>query len=146
MPSLSDLLLQPTKRPQVIDDCVAMIDQEVQEKDGLTGLAIKGVFAVVKKIKPGIIAELVDHLLDEFVPRIEPFYQQAKEQQKSLTSFFSNHSEAIANGLLGVTDERAQRAKNPTLKKAYEKLRPSALKHVQAAVPRMAQVIATHAP
>ncbi|MEL6548399.1 MAG: hypothetical protein AAFQ82_27495 [Myxococcota bacterium] len=52
----------------------------------------------------------------------------------------------MANALLGVTDERAARADNQTLKKAYKKLRPKAVGHVESAVPGIARIIEKHAP
>ena len=45
-----------------------------------------------------------------------------------------------------ISDERAARAKNQAAKKAYEKLRPTGKKNVEAAVPRLAAMVEKHAP
>lgn len=143
MAQLKDVLAKPGVRPQVILDCEKLIESEVKSKGGLSGIAIKGGFAMVKAIKPGVIAESVDHLLDGFIDRLEPFY--AKFQASGATGKFgaqlTSDKSAVAEALLGFTDDKAKNAKNTTMKKAYEKLRPTAKEHVQAAVPGLGQVI-----
>ena len=47
MPTLTDMLLAPGNRPKVIADCTQLINEEVDSKGGLTGLAVKG-YALVK--------------------------------------------------------------------------------------------------
>lgn len=145
MSNLEEVLLDPARRGRVVADCVALVESEVGAKSGLSGMAVKGAFAVVRKLKPGIIRDAVDHLLDEFVKRLAPFYADfSGSGSGSLESFLSGRAGQVANALLGVTDARAARAQNATIKKAYEKLRPSGLKHVEAAVPGIAQVISKH--
>lgn len=144
---LKDTLLQADKRPQVVTECETLIDEEVNSKSGLTGLAVKGAYAMVKAFKPGIIHEAVDGLLDDFVARLEPFYAayRSNGDKKSLSDYFTGQKTEVADALLGITDERATRAKNATLKKAYEKLRPQGKKHVEDAVPRLGRLIERYA-
>jgi len=52
----------------------------------------------------------------------------------------------VAEKLLAVTDRRAEQAQRAVIKKTYERLRPSAKKHVTAAVPRLAQMVSRHIP
>ncbi len=139
----------PPKRKAVIGDCVLLIEEEVKKKGGISGAAIKLAFAAVKAVKPGFIAEAVDHLLDDFASRLDPFYQThlqglEKGDARPLPSRFGEQSGAIAEALLGITDQRAQRAQNAMVKKSYEKLRPSAKKHVEEAVPGIASLIEKH--
>lgn len=142
------LLKDAAKRPRIIDDCVKLIDAEVDGKGGLSGLAIKAGYKVVQSIKPGFVRESMDHLLDDFVRRLEPFYAQHKEKNgenpKLFGDFMSKKSAEVADALLGITDDKAKRAKNPGLKSAYEKLRPQAKKHVEEAVPRVGRTLANH--
>ena len=137
------------KRKAVIGDCVLLIEDEVKKKGGISGAAIKLAFAAVKAVKPGFIAEAVDHLLDDFAGRLDPFYQahvkgQGQGDARPLPSRFVEQSGAIAEALLGITDQRAQRAQNAMVKKSYEKLRPSAKKHVEEAVPGIANLLEKH--
>jgi hypothetical protein len=143
--TLSQTLLQPGKRPTVVTDCVALIDAEVDAKSGLTGLAVKAAYAVVKKVKPGIIREAVDNLLDEFVTRLDPFHAAAVGSGQPLGTYFAARADEIANALLAVTDARAARSRHKTIKAAYDKLRPTGVKHTAAAVPGMARLLTKHA-
>jgi hypothetical protein len=139
---LQDVLLEAARRTQVIDDCTQLVDDEVATKGGLSGMAVKGAYAIVKKIKPGIVREVVDKLLDEFVGELAPFY--ADFQQKGgadLQSYLQGRAAEVATGLLKITDGRAARADNRTIKAAYERLRPTGAKHVEAAVPGIARVL-----
>ena len=56
------------------------------------------------------------------------------------SSAISNPSQ-LADNLLAVTDRRAAKAERPVIQSTYEKLRPSAKKHVESAVPRLAQLL-----
>ena len=141
MSTLIETLLIPGTRQKVVTDCVRLIEEEVDSKGGLSGLAIKGAFMVVKAVKPGFITESVDHMLDDFVRRLEPFSAEAQQKNEPIGPFMSARGGEVADALLAISDERAARAKNQTAKKAYEKLRPTGKKHVEAAVPRIGRLI-----
>ncbi|HEX3695751.1 MAG TPA: hypothetical protein VH374_10210 [Polyangia bacterium] len=141
MSTLSEVLLVPGNRKVVVGDCVKLIEEEVDSKGGLTGLAVKGAFALVKAVKPGFVAEAVDSMLDDFVKRLEPFHAAAQARNEPTGPSMNSRAGEVAEALLAISDERAARARNPTLKKAYEKLRPTGKKHVEAAVPRIGRLI-----
>ena len=145
MPTLKDILLVPGNRPKVIADCGKLIEEEVDSKGGLTGLAVKAAFAVVKAVKPGFVSEAVDHMLDDFVERLEPFWAEAQSKNEPVGSLMNARAGAVSDALLAISDGRAAKSQNQTLKKAYEKLRPTGKKHVEAAVPRIGRLIAKHA-
>jgi len=145
MATLTDILLVPGNRPKVVADCVQLINEEVDSKGGLTGLAVKGAYAVVKAIKPGFINESVDHMLDDFVKRLEPFYAEAQAKNEPVGPLLNARAPQVADALLAISDERASRSTNQTLKKAYEKLRPTGKKHVEQAVPRVGRLIQKYA-
>jgi hypothetical protein len=140
MASLNDILGANGKRAQVVADCERLVEEEVGSK-GLLGIPIKAAYAIVKAVKPGFVPEVIDHMLDDFAGKLDPLYQQAKAKNEPVTAFMSGRSGEVAEALLSITDGRAQRAKNQGLKTAYEKLRPTAKKHVEAAVPRLARLI-----
>ena len=145
MSTLSEILLVPGNRPKVVADCVRLIEEEVDSKGGLTGLAVKGAFALVKAVKPGFVLEACDSMLDDFVRRLEPFHAAAQARNEPTGPGMNSRAPEVAEALLAISDERAARAKNPTLKKAYEKLRPTGKKHVEAAVPRIGRLISKYA-
>ncbi len=144
MSTLNEILLAPGNRSKVIGDCVRLIDEEVDSKGGLTGLAVKGAYALVKAVKPGFVSEAVDGMLDDFVRRLEPFHAAAQAKNEPVGPSMNARAGEVAEALLAISDERAQRSKNGGLKKAYEKLRPTGKKHVEAAVPRIGRLIAKY--
>lgn len=139
--TLKEQLLTAEKRPQLISDCEKLIDEEVAAKSGLTGIAVKTAFSMVKAIKPGIIRESVDMLINDFVEKMEPFYTAQQGGSQSVEAYFSARAGEVADALLGVTDARAARSKNGTIKKAYESLRPKGKQHVEAAIPRLSRLV-----
>jgi hypothetical protein len=143
MSTLNELLAQPGTRTQVVADCEKLIEEEVGSK-GLMGIPIKAAYAIVKAVKPGFVPEVIDHMLDDFSSRLDPLYQQAKARNEPVSAHFSSRPGEVAEALLAITDARAQRAKNQAIKGAYEKLRGSAKKHVEAAVPRIGRLIEKH--
>jgi hypothetical protein len=145
MPTLTEILLVPGTRPKVVTDCVQLINEEVDSKGGLTGLAVKGAYALVKAVKPGFVTEAVDHMLDDFVKRLEPFWADAQAKNEPIGPLMNTRAPQVADALLAISDERAARSTNPTLKKAYEKLRPTGKKHVEQAVPRVGRLVQKYA-
>ena len=145
MPTLTEMLLAPGNRPKVIADCTQLINEEVDSKGGLTGLAVKGAYALVKAVKPGFINEAVDHMLDDFVKRLEPFWADAQAKNEPIGALLNARAPQVADALLTISDDRAAKSTNNTLKKAYEKLRPTGKKHVEAAVPRIGRLVQKYA-
>ena len=72
MPSLREIAAQGDKRQTVVDEACKVLDLEVADKSGLTGLAIKGAYKVVQGVKPGFVREVVNHLLDDFLDALDP--------------------------------------------------------------------------
>jgi hypothetical protein len=144
MASLKEQLGSGEKREQVIEDACKVLDAEVADKGGLTGLAIKGGYKVVQGIRPGFVRDVVSRLLDEFLECMDPLYQEAKQKGRPAGAYLVENKSRVAEGLLGVTDRKAQNA-DGVLKKAYEKLRPLAKGQVEAAAPRLAQLLEKHA-
>ncbi len=144
MSTLNDILTGPTVRKNVIADCERLIEEEVASK-GLTGLPIKLAYGVVKAVKPGFVPEVIDHMLDDFCTKLDPTYQGAVTKGDPVSPYFNARGGEVAEALLSITDERKERAKNQMLKSAYEKLRPAAKKHVEAAVPRIGKLVAKYA-
>jgi hypothetical protein len=145
MATLTEALTSESKKGAVIDDCISLIDAEVGDKGGLTGLAIKAGYRTVQGIKPGFVRQVVVDLLPEFAQALDPLYQEAGTKGQSVRDFFPANATRVADALLGITDEKARRSKSGMVKGTYEKLRGSAKKNVEAAVPRLSAMIEKHA-
>ena len=140
MPSLNDILMKDGVRDRVIDDAVVLIDEEVASKRGITGMAIKGGYKFVKKLKANFVRDALDGLIDEFIEKLDPFYQ-SHGSNKGFDAYMRGHASEIADALLEVTDERRNRTSHAALGKAYDKLRPIAKSNVEQAVPRLGRLV-----
>ncbi|TXD32337.1 hypothetical protein FRC96_17905 [Lujinxingia vulgaris] len=147
MPTLTEKLAQ-VDRQKVIKDAARLIEDEVASKSGLSGMAIKGGYKVVKKIKPAMIEESIDHLLDSFTGALDPLYQDYVENAAVSTfeAYIQKHDDRAANDLLSITDAKAERSDNKILKSTYGKLRGQAEKHVKDALPGVGRLIDRYAP
>ena len=147
---MTDLVekLGDVDRDIVVSDTVKLIDNEVANKSGVTGLALKGGYKVVKKLKNGRMIEVAaEGLLDDFASALNPIYNEFEDDDEaSFSRYLAERSEEAANALLSITDSRAERADNKVLVKTYKKLRPTAKKHVVDALPGVGRLIDTHCP
>ena len=142
MSTLTERLLAPSTRPTVVKDCVQVIEDEVRSKSGLKGLAIKTAFKTVKAFKPGIIPDVVNVLVEDFVEKLEPFYAEFQSTDgDDFGKYTLRHGDRVAETLLSITDRRADGSKHKTLVRAYRKLRPQGKKQVVAAMPRIGDML-----
>ena len=145
MPSLREQMGTGDKRSAVIADACHVLDAEVADKGGLSGIAIKGAYKIVQGIRPGFVKDTVNNLLDDFLDAVDPLYQEAAQNKQPAGAYLQKNSTRVAQALLAVTDARAARVDSPAIKKTYEKLRPMAQKQVEGAAPRLAQLLEKHA-
>lgn len=142
--SLSAALTDESKKPAIVQDCLKLIDEEVADKRGLGGAAVKAGYKAVKGIKPGFVKSVVEGLLPEFADALEPIHAEAVAQGQSVSAFFPANSDRVADALLAVTDAKAQKSTNGLVKGTYKRLRGSAKKNVEAAIPRLSKLIESH--
>ncbi len=141
--------LDTANRDDVIADVVKLIDNEVKNKSGLSGVALKGGYKVVKRLKGGrMISDAADGLLDPFAEALDPLYADYLQSDgyNTFETYLSNHRDQATNALLSITDGKAERADNKVLKKTYAKLRGQAEKHVEEALPGTGRLIDKYAP
>jgi hypothetical protein len=145
MPTLPEILNSDAKKGSVVDDCCVLIDDEVSDKGGISGLAIKAGYAAVKGIKPGFVKHVVADLLPEFAAALDPIYQEGTAKSRPAGEYFAANASRVADALLGITDAKAAKSKSGVVKGTYEKLRGSAKKNVESAVPRLGRLVQKHA-
>ncbi len=144
MPTLAEIMGRPEARHALVADAARVVDAEVHDKHGLGGMAIKAAFAMVKAVKPGIVPDALDGLFPEWAEKLDPILAARPAGGPAWGAFLVGRTSEVVEALLAVTDARAQRNTHATLRGAYFKLRPSAEKHVAAAVPRLAKVVEKH--
>ena len=140
---LTAALQDPARKEHIERDCVALIETQVAAKRGVSGIALRAVFKALKAIRPGILGQAVKRLLPEFAPSLEPHVERGC-QQGDLEGHFSEHRGAIADALLAVTDQRAERSTQRAMVKCYKSARSAAHKHTMDALPAVAKLIERH--
>jgi hypothetical protein len=143
---LGEILLAPGTKPQVIDDCCALIEAEISEKSGVSGTAIKLAYKTVTTFKPGHIRFMVGRLLPEIVDRLEPYWAGFTSSGGSdFGGYLTKYGDEVAEALLSITDRHGAASDRPTIVKAYNAVRGSAAKHIQAALPRVGDLVLKYA-
>src|SRR6202012_3962583 len=97
MPNLPESLTSESKKSVVTEDTLALIDAEVADKGGLTGLAIKAGYKTVQGIKPGFVRQVVSDLLPEFALALDPLYQEAKTKGGGVRDHFNANAPRVAD-------------------------------------------------
>ncbi|MFQ6326379.1 DUF6918 family protein [Nocardia sp. CWNU-33] len=144
--ALSESLLDDAKRTAFLADAKEVLDAEVSDKGGASGLAVKGGYAAVKKISPSIVPDALESLAPKLVAQLEPFWQEyAANGAGTFADLLVAKSDEVAEALLVVTDERADSSTRPALKKVYSSMRSSAKKNVIEALPRLGDLVQKHA-
>jgi hypothetical protein len=138
---LVDHLGKDPQRPHVIEDCCELIDAQVKQK----GFLIKGAYSTIKAIKKRFIPEVVDALLDDWLTKLQPHYDKwDASRPSSFADYIIARSDDVAEDLLKVTDERAEKTTHNTAKKMYARMRDSAKRNVVEAIPDLAKLIEKH--
>ncbi len=136
--TLVEQLGKEPQRPQVIAECVELIDAQVKQK----GFVLKSAYATIKAIKKKFVPEVVDALLDDWLGKIQPHYDKwATNKQSSFSDYVIARSDDVAEDLLSVTDARAEKTSHTTAKKMYHRMRDSAKRNVVEAIPDLARMI-----
>jgi hypothetical protein len=144
--TLIEILLAPERRQTIVSELQTLVDDEVSAKGGMSGFAVKGSFAVVKRFKSGFIPHAINQMLPEFAHKLQPYYAKYDPARDgSLSDYLVANASAVSDVLLQVADGRARKSGHETVKKAYQKLRPQAKKHVEHALPALGNLIERHA-
>jgi hypothetical protein len=145
--TLQQILLAPDTQPKVIADCYLLIEQEVSDKSGVSGTAVKLAYKTVNTFMPGHVRYMVGKLLSDMVDKLEPYWADFDASGGSeFGDYLAKRGEEVSEALLSVTDARAAASGRPTVIKAYGSVRGSAIKHIEAALPRVGDMVLKYAP
>ncbi len=139
MSSLPELLLDPSRRDQVVAALVSTVESEVQSKSGIGGMALKAAFKAVQKISPELVRRAVNGMLPDMAERLDPIWQSRGEQPFGV--YLPSRGDEAADAMLAVTDERAARPKHAAVAKIYNTVRPKAKSQVVEALPAVGRAI-----
>ena len=145
--TLQEILLAPDARPKVAADCYTLLEEEISEKSGVSGTAVKLAHKTVTTFMPGHVRHMVGVLLPQMVNALEPFWTSFNASSGSgFGDYLAKRGEEVSRALLSVTDARAAASGRPTVIKAYGAVRGGAARHVEAALPRVGELVHKYAP
>jgi hypothetical protein len=140
---LSDTVHDERIRAGMIEDCVKLMDEQVAAKTGLSGMALKTAYNVVKNVGPSYIPGAIGRLLPEVCHALDPLWREGMQMGDPVAHLTQNRSLA-ADTLLSVTDARMERVGTGVVRASYNKLRKSVKRDVEEAIPDLAKIIDTH--
>jgi hypothetical protein len=143
---LQEILLAPDRKPQVVTDCCTLIDNEIADKSGISGTAVKLAYKTVNAVASNHIRHMVQSLLPQMVEKLEPYWEDFNAAGGgSFGDYLAKRGDEVAESLLQVTDERAARSSRGSIIKAYKSVRGGAGKHIQAALPQVGNLVTKYA-
>jgi hypothetical protein len=144
--TLQEILLTPENQPKVIDDCYALIQQEISEMSGISGTAIKIAYKTVITFASGHIHYILHALLPNIVDQLQPYWADFNASGGSeFGDYLAKRGDEVSEALLSVTDARAAASGRPTIIRAYRTVRVSGVKHVEAALPHLGDLVLKYA-
>lgn len=133
---VSDVLLQPSIRPDAVRALSEVVDEEVHGKRGIAGAAVRAAYAAVRRIDRGVVPRAVDEMLPDFARVLDAYWSE-----EDLAGRLTAHADEVAEALLAVTDAQAAHSHHAALAVVYHTLRSHAASHVRAALPRLGRAV-----
>ncbi len=137
---LTDKVKEPAVKTAIANDCAQLIDRQVSAKGGLSGMAMKTAYSVVKGIGSNYVPGAISRLLPETCAAIEPIWEEGVTKGDPVAHLSANR-DRTADLILGATDARIARVGNGLIAGTYKKLRKSVKSDVVEAVPGVAQIL-----
>jgi len=138
MPTLSETLLTPERRPAAVDALSLVVDAEVASKSGLGGAAIKTAYGAARKVDSKLVRKAVNRMLPDFLTALEPYWENG---QGDFSARLVSREAEVTESLLSVTDRRAANPDHAAVARAYGMVRPKAKRHVSTALPRLGSTL-----
>lgn len=146
MATLQEIMLAPQTQPSVVRDALALVDEQISDKSGISGTAVKLAYKTVVTVSPNHVQYLIEQLMPKMLDKLQPYWEHFQVSGGgAFGDFLAKNGEQVAEALLEVTDERAERSGRPIIVKAYKSVRGSAAKNVQAALPELGALVQKYA-
>ena len=145
MATLQEQLLTPANAPHLIADTKALVEGELASK-GITAAPLKAAYKAVTTFAPGYYEEAITAMLPGTVYQLEPFWGDFKTSGGAdFGDYLAKRGEEVAEALLAVTDEMARESGRVAVVKAYQLVRGSASKNIEAALPALGALVQKYA-
>jgi Family of unknown function (DUF6918) len=143
--TLQEILFSPDIEPRLVTDCHALIEQEVAELSGVSGTAVKLAYKTANAFRPGYVPDMVQSLLPQLVDGLAPYWDQFRTSGSSeFGDYLAKRGDEVSEALLSVTDARAAGSRSQVVIRAYNTVRAGAARHVEAALPRVGNLVDKH--
>jgi hypothetical protein len=144
--TLAEKLLAPDIRPLVIADGMTLIDAELAEKSGIAGNAVKLAYKAVSSFAAGYVRETVESMLPDITSKLQPYWADYTASGSSeFGDYLAKRGEEVSAALLSITDTMAEESDKAVVVKAYRAVRGGAARHVEAALPRLGDLVLKYA-
>lgn len=141
---LNDQIKAQQTKADLVADCAKLIDDQVAAKNGISGLALKATYGVVKGIGANYVSGAIERILPDVLNALDPIWNEGMQTGNPVEHLTQNRSRT-ADMVLSVTDARIEKSNNGVVRGAYSKLRKSVKSDVEDAVPDLARIIDRHA-
>jgi hypothetical protein len=143
--TLQDLLLTQENGPHLVADTQALVDSEISSK-GITATPLKAAFKVVTAFAPGYYQEAITSMLPGMVYQLEPYWADfTASGGADFGDYLAKRGPEVTESLLAVTDDMAGKSGRAAVVKAYQMVRGSASKNVEAALPALGAMVQKYA-
>jgi hypothetical protein len=144
--TLPEILLSPDIEPQVVADSMTLIDAELADKSGISGNAVKLAYRTASSFASGYVRETVQSILPEAAERLQPYWVDFRAAGGAgFGDYLAKRGEEVAESLLSITDGWAAESDKAIVVKAYRAVRSGAARHVEAALPRLGDLVHKYA-
>lgn len=141
---LSEQIQDQQIRLNIAQDCVKLMEAQVEAKTGVTGILFKTLYKGIKSISPNYAQKAIFGLIPSISQALNPLWDEGIEKGNPVTYLQSNPT-LTANTILSVTDERIKKTANKIIKVSYEKIRNSLQDEIEQVVPQLAEILGKYA-
>ena len=143
---LRDILTAPQTMPDVLKDAKSLVDDQISDKSGISGTAIKLAYKTVVTFSPDHIQYMIETLLPSMAEKLQPYWDDFHGAGGGVFGdYLAKRGEEVSESLLSITDARAEASNRPVIVKAYKAVRGGAAKNVQAALPDLGALVQKYA-
>ena len=137
--TVSEALLEPTRRPVAVAALTEVIDAEVAGKSGFGGAAVKAGYAAAKKLGGDFVTSATDRLLPQFASALDPFW--ATKGDQPFGAHLASQPTPPPTRCSPSPTPKAAGTSHGAAAKVYGSLRGKAKDHVVAALPRLGTAV-----
>jgi hypothetical protein len=103
-------------------------------------------YKTVSTVFPGHIKFMVESLVPQLAERLEPYWADfTTSGGAEFGDYLAKRGDDVSQALIAVTDERAQASGRPVVVRAYNGVRGSATRHIEAALPDVGALVQKYA-